>query len=284
VVPAAVALIAAAALLVARDGDDANRPPTERGASVVWAVGDGGDGLAEAREVADLIEAGDPDRVIYLGDVYETGTAEEFEANFALVYRDLLAIIEPTPGNHEWPRHRSGYDPFWEEVKGRPQPHRYAFQTGGWEVISLNSEDLGSPHDPQLDWLEGEIAEGGDCRIAFWHRPRYSAGRHGDEPGVEPFWEILRGRARLVLGGHDHNYQRFAPVGGLIQIVAGAGGREAYEVDEQREGLAASHDEEYGALRLELRPGRADYEYVTADRDVIDRGAVTCDPPGAAAG
>ncbi|HKG35800.1 MAG TPA: metallophosphoesterase [Solirubrobacterales bacterium] len=276
--PAALAVIALALFLAVHGGDDEPVASGERSHAVVWAVGDA-DGSAEARSVADLIESDQPDRVIYLGDIYGSGTPAQVDAGFALVYRDLLDRVEPTPGNHEWPRHEAVYDPFWAEVKGRPQPLMYSFRVGGWEVISLNSEGFSGPDDPELAWLESRLDAGGECRIAYWHRPRYSAGPHGDETGFQPFWDTLEGRARLILNGHDHGYQRFEPVQGLTEIVAGAGGHELYPVDEEREGLVASDDEEYGALRLELSSGRADYEYVTVDGDVIDSGTITCDEP-----
>ena len=287
--PAALrALVVAAALLGAAgcgegsDGQGAPRPGGDPGQAqaVVWAVGDGADGGENARAVVRMMTRGRVDRLLYLGDVYEEGTAEEFERNYHSVYGRLAGRTSPSPGNHEWANHRTGYDPYWRRVTGRPMPSFYAFRIGGWEVLSLNSE---APHhepgDAQLRWLRARVRGPGTCRIAFWHRPRYSHGRHGDQDDVEPFWQALAGRATLVVNGHDHDMQRFPPIRGITQLIAGAGGHGLYAVDRGDDPrLAFADDTHYGALRLELRPGRARYAFVAADGRTLDAGEVGCRP------
>jgi hypothetical protein len=110
-------------------------------------------------------------------------------------------------------------------VQGRAPPSYYALSLGGWTLLSLNSEEPHGPGSAQLRWLDHRLRRGrGTCRLAFWHRPRYSAGTtHGDQPDVEPLWNTLRGRATLVLNGHEHASQRFRTIEGLTEIVAGAG-------------------------------------------------------------
>src|SRR3954465_8669685 len=117
-----VALLAAAAGLAAgvayaltRGGSDGEAAPG--GGVRVWAVGDGGNGTREAKRVAARIAKDRPERVLHLGDVYETGTAADFKARFATVYGALARRMEPTPGNHDWPEHAGGYDPYWRKVK-----------------------------------------------------------------------------------------------------------------------------------------------------------------------
>jgi hypothetical protein len=247
-----------------------------RNGVLVWAVGDGATGSDAARGLADRIAADRPRRVLYLGDVYELGTARDFRERFATVYGALARRMDPTPGNHDWPRHATGYDPYWRRVKGRALPHHYGYSAGGWRVVSLNSE---TPRDAaQLRFLRRELRRStSTCVLAFMHRPRFNAGEHADEQrDVEPLWRPLRGRAVLLLGGHDHNLQRFRPVGGTTQLVIGAGGRGRYAVDEHDPRLAFSNDRAYGALRILLRPGRADLRIVRADGRVLDRSTVRC--------
>jgi hypothetical protein len=234
----------------------------------VWAVGDGGNGSDEARRVADLIEADRPQRVLYLGDVYENGTARDFRERFTTVYGDLRRRMEPTPGNHDWPNHATGYDPYWRK------PHHYAFSVGGWRVISVNSE---TPDDAaQLQFLRRELRRP-RCALVFMHRPRFNAGEHENEQrDVEPLWRELRGRVALLLSGHDHNLQRFRPVDGTTQLVIGAGGRNRYDVDQDDPRLAFSDDDGDGALRMLLQPGRADLRVVRADGEQVDRSTVRC--------
>ena len=248
----------------------------DRRRAVVWAVGDGADDGADARSVATLLRRSRVDRLLYLGDVYEHGTAKEFRRNFAGVYGSLAARTAPTPGNHEWPNHLTGYDRYWRRVTGRRMPAYYAFDLAGWRVLSLNSEAPHAEGSPQLRWLRAQLRRPGTCRIAFWHRPRYSRGRHGDQEDVEPFWRALAGRAALVLNGHDHDMQRFRPIGGITEVVSGAGGRELYEVERGDPRLAFADDSSHGALRLELAPGLAHHAFVTADGRVLDSGQVRC--------
>jgi hypothetical protein len=289
----ACAVVAAAALVLAArpEGPGTVRPPAgvfvpsvpgER--AVLWAVGDGADGSARARALAARIAAGPIDRLLYLGDVYGSGgllsvlrgdgSAEDFRRHYATVYGRLASRTAPTPGNHEWPRRREGYDAYWTQVHG-PPPAYYAFDAAGWRILSLNSE---APHDTgsaQLRWLTREVRPAGTCRLAFWHRPRHSAGRQGDQPDVAPLWDALEGRARIVLGGHDHNMQRLRPIRGLTQWISGAGGRELHATHRDRR-VAFSADGTLGALRIDLRPGRALLRFVARDGRVLDRHRVTC--------
>lgn len=245
--------------------------------ATVWAVGDGAD-AAQAGLETGLSIPDDIDRFLYLGDVYEDGTLDEFNQNYEPAYGHLNGVAAPTIGNHEWPNFESGYAPYWEEATDTLPPQYYAFKLAGWEFVNLNSERISSR---QLEWLEDELSEPGTCRLAYWHTPRYSAGFHPDEEKVEPFWQELEGRAALIVNGHDHNTQRFKPIRGLTQIIAGGGGHELYNVDEGDKRLAFSYDTGTSALRIELEPGRAEYE-VVADEGVIDRGEIGCEklPPG----
>src|SRR5215212_9060 len=231
-----VVLAAAVAYALTRGGSDGEAAPG--GGVRVWAVGDGGNGTREAKRVAARIAKDDPKRVLYLGDVYEAGTAADFRDRFATVYGRLARRMEPTPGNHDWPNHATGYDPYWRSVKHRRIAHRYAFSLAGWRFLSLNSETPKSR--AQLAFARREVARlNGTCMIAFWHRPRLNAGAHRDEaPAVDPLWRVVKGHAALVLGGHDHNLQRFRRVGGTTQLVVGAGGRERYRVGEGDDRLA----------------------------------------------
>jgi acid phosphatase type 7 len=246
--------------------------------AVVWAVGDGADGGEDGRRVVARIAAGRVDRLLYLGDVYEHGTRTDFAENYAPGYGRLAARTAPTPGNHDWPNHATGYDPYWRRALHRRVPSWYAFRAGGWELLSLNSETDHDPNSAQVRWLRARVRAPGTCRIAFWHRPRYSAStHHGDQKDIQPLWDALRGHATIVLGGHDHDMQRLRPVDGLTQFVSGAGGKHRYPLHRDAR-LAFGTADVFGALRLDLRPGVARYAFVDAGGRVLDRGAVRCRP------
>jgi len=189
----------------------------------------------------------------------------------------VAAKTSPVVGNHEAATRHRGYERYWRRKLGRPMPAWYVVREGGWELIGLDSE---LPHDagsPQLRWLTEQLAPETTCRIAFWHRPRFSAGKHGDQPDMQPVWEALRGHAVAVVAGHDHDLQRLKPIDGIVQFVSGAGGRELYPVDREDERLAFGDDTHYGALRLDLRPGTADWSFVAADGSVLDKGTLRCE-------
>jgi hypothetical protein len=223
-----------------------------------------------------MIAAARPARMLYLGDVYEQGTLREFDTHYARAYGAMASRTLPTPGNHDWPRHREGYDRYWRMATGHRMPSSYATRIAGWEVLSLNSERAGSAS--QLRWLEARVASGGNCRLGFWHRPRFSAGSHGDQGDIAPFWRAIQGRAALVLNGHEHNLQEMRVRGGVRQLIAGAGGRSHYPLRRRDPRLSWSSTGVDGALRLRLRPGRADYAFIAVGGRVLRRGSVTCRP------
>lgn len=252
-------------------------PSEDRSRAEIWAVGDGADAELAGARVTRLIERSGPDRVLYLGDVYESGTREEFEQNYAPTFGRLASITAPTLGNHEAPNAEVGYEPYWRDIYGNTPPSFYSFELGGWEILSLNSEIDHDSGSDQVRWIREQTREGGDCRLAFWHRPRYSAGTtHGDDPSLQPLWDALSGRARLIVNGHEHDMQRLAPRSGIIQLVAGAGGRSSYPIDRGYGGLRFSDDQLLGALRLQLAPGRASYAFVSVGGTILDSGSVRC--------
>lgn len=243
----------------------------------VWAVGDGPNGKPAARAVGTLVRSGHPRYLLYLGDVYGD-YAERFDDAYGAA---VAAKTLPTPGNHEWPSHRAEYLDYWKGVKGGTQPAYYSQTVGGWQLISLNSEEDADPGSPQYQWLEETLASAkGTCRIAFWHAPRFSAGQHGDEKDMAPAWDLLAGKAVAVLSGHDHTMQRLKPVDGITQLVSGAGGRSHYRLDAADDRLAFGDNTHDGALKLTLTGKSMRYRFVAVGGDVLDSGRLGCRPAG----
>ena len=263
----------------------------------LWAVGDGADGSPGARRLARAIpDAPQLDAFLYLGDVYSHGSARDYVCNYEPLYGRLKEVTAPTPGNHEWSNRALGYLPYWSAARGAPAPAWYAFRAAGWLVLSLNSEVACQPGSAQHDWLSEQLCASGEPCLAFWHRPRFSAGKHGDNVDVAPLWDAVRGRAALVLSAHDHNLQRFRPIEGTIQVVAGAGGRSRYELTRswrrflpwprprplarahrafEDPRLAFGNDTDDGVVRLDVRPGRIDFAFVATDGRILDEASVT---------
>ena len=239
--------------------------------------GDGANGQTLPRRLARQIARSRLDRFLYLGDVYETGTREEFQRNYAPLYGAMNDVTAPTPGNHEWAERDEGYDEYWRATRGRVRPY-YSFKTAGWEIMSLNSETELDEGSAQFRWLRSALRDRGTCRIAFMHRSYLSAGRHGDQEDLAALWRSLRGRAAIVLGAHDHNMQRFKPRDGLVQLVSGAGGDGLYESNENDPRLVWDEDDEYGALQLQLQPGLARFRFVALGGRILHSGQVRCRP------
>ena len=272
---AAVSALIAAGACGSGDGrtDTTTSPAGTR--AVIWAVGDGANGTRRARAVADRIAEKPFDRLLYLGDVYGDAPGR-FDDMYAPTYGRLAAKTAPVPGNHEWPEFKDDYRAYWRQALGREIPDWYSFRAGGWQLLALNSEAPHARGSAQHRWLRRQVRGRGTCRIAYWHRPRFSASTdHGDQPDMDPLWAALKARATIVLARHDHDMQRFKPIDGLTQFVSGAGGQQLYPLSRDRR-LAFGNDEDYGALRLELRPGRARYAFVSVDGRVLDNGTLRC--------
>ncbi len=156
--------------------------PAQAERAVVWAAGDVATPGVRADRVAALVRRGEPDLFLYLGDVYETGTAEDFRRWYHPRFGGLARITEPTIGNHEWDNRFEGYYRYWYGRKGHRLPPWSKTEIAGWEILSLNSQAPHGIRSPQVRWLDTALEGPGDCRIAFWHRPRYSEGRTAARP------------------------------------------------------------------------------------------------------
>jgi acid phosphatase type 7 len=105
------------------------------------------------------------------------------------------------------------------------------------------------------------------------HHPRFSSANvHGGSSAVEPLWRALEdARAEVVLAGHDHDYERFAPQTaagaldterGVRQFVVGTGGRPLYPFGTPEPNSEVRDNTTWGVLHLRLRDGRYDWRFV----------------------
>lgn len=277
-------LLAALALLLVG-------PSAASASTRIWAVGDGADTGSTDDQVGEMLGGQTFDYFFYLGDVYETGTAAEFLTNYDPVYGGYKEKTRPTPGNHEWGNHLTGYDPYWGDAYS--SPHYYSFDTGGWHVVSLNSEEPSGVGSAQRAWLEADIAQHpGTCTLAFWHKPRYAVASRSTsgslltgDPSTAGLWNALAGHASVVLTGHLHNYQRLHEIDGITSLVVGTGGRGGQHYPfvqpppPSNPASAYLNDTDFGALKLVLGHGWADFSFVDLAGTVKDTGAVACELP-----
>lgn len=244
--------------------------------------------LLAAGDVASCRSSGDkatarlldrtPGTIALLGDsIYERGTAAEFRDCFS--WRRFLPRTRAALGNHEY---GAGAASVAIATFGLPQRGYYSYELGAWHVVVVNSNcgpaggcGTGSP---QQRWLEADLAAHPTrCTIAYWHHPRFSSGLHGSDRTLAPIWSTLvRGGADVVLAGHDHDYERFAPIDGIRSFVVGTGGRSHYPVFRRLPNSVVANDHVYGVLRLTLRPAGYDWRFLAVGSSFADAGNAAC--------
>jgi hypothetical protein len=190
----------------------------------------------------------------------------------------------PSPGNHDY--HTEGASGYFTYFGARAPGPYYSFDLGSWHMISLNSEISMAEGSAQYKWLRNDLASSSArCTLAYWHKPRFTAGKYKDFTFTTAIWRLLyAAKAEVVLNGHDHNYQRYGlltpdgsadPVRGIREFVVGTGGRSLYELsrDPRREEAQARV---YGVLQMTLRPGGYDWRFVPVSGGYSDLGSADC--------
>lgn len=251
-------------------------PPADRPTAVVDApqtvliAGDiAGCTFDGDERTARLVEA-IPGLVMTAGDnVYPSGSAAQYRDCYDPTWGRFKARTRPVPGNHDWMT--AGASAYFDYFGNRAGPKRrgyYAIDLGAWRIYALTGDcwkvgGCGSA-SPQVQWLKADLAANPQaCVMAVWHEPRFSSGPHGDAMYVRPLLRALyKAGAELVVNGHDHLYERFAPatpdgvedpVRGVRQFIVGTGGMVLYA----SEGTPDPHSEvrsssTRGVLKLTL--------------------------------
>jgi 3',5'-cyclic AMP phosphodiesterase CpdA len=245
---------------------------------IVVAAGDIADcnRLAGARATAALVQLFPSATVLTIGDnAYPNGSAKDFARCFEPTWGAFKSRIKPSPGNHEHQTpNAAGYTAYFGV------PLYYSFDLGKWHIVSLDSMLDMSAASPQTAWLRGDLAANAQqCILAFWHHPRFSSGFHGRQRSdagrrTGELWNVLAAHhAALILDGHDHDYERFAPVQGIREIVVGTGGAELRPFTLMRSGGEFADDRHLGVLVLTLHPSSYDWRFLSIDGQVRDRSA-----------
>jgi hypothetical protein len=235
-----------------------------------------------------------PGTILALGDLaYERGSVVEFARCYAPGWGRQAGRTRPTPGNHEYKTDgAAGYFGFFGARAGPPAKGWYSFDLGSWHLIALNSNcgQVGcQPGSEQERWLRADLAaHPARCTLAYWHHPRFSSGtRHGSSEQVAGLWQALYDAgADVVLVGHEHNYERFAPLDpsgtvdrarGLRQFVVGTGGRSHYPFGDPLPGSEVRDASTFGVLTLQLADRSYDWRFVPASQSGFsDAGSGGC--------
>jgi hypothetical protein len=258
--------------------------------AVVLAGGDIADcGVPGAALTAKLI-LGTPATVLAVGDLaYPNGGPDEFRRCYGATWGRFRGRTWPVPGNHEYrTAGASGYFGYFGSRAGEPGKGYYSVELGDWHVVALNSSIDAGPESEQMRWLRRDLAENRrTCVLAFFHYPRFSSGEHGDNGRMAAVWETLYAHgASVVLSGHDHHYERFAPLDatgqpdekrGIRSFVVGSAGATLYGLHGRREHSEAANGTTWGVLKLTLHPGSYDWEFLpVAGGQFNDAGSARC--------
>jgi hypothetical protein len=278
-------------------------PPTATKTAVPTPVGDsplliGAGDIAHCRlsrngdtQTAALLDDY-PDATIFtVGDnAYPDGTLAQFNDCFGPTWGKHKARIRPAPGNHDYHTDdAAGYYAYFGAAAHPPNGY-YSYDLGEWHIIVLNSEIDITATSPQLRWLREDLADNPKvCTLAYFHTPLFSSGEvHGDDTSVLPIWNVLYAAgADVVLNGHDHTYERFAPQNpdgqaepdrGIRQFIVGTGGIGLYQfATPVRPNSEARNNADFGILKLTLHPTSYDWEFVpVAGKTYNDKGSANC--------
>jgi 3',5'-cyclic AMP phosphodiesterase CpdA len=162
------------------------------------------------------------DYLVTLGDNDYTQSPADFVANWETSFgwtEQAGVEVAGVLGNHDVTVLRGRY-----EYESLGMPGRYYRRAiGPVELYLLDSNRVDAA---QTSWLQRTLARSrARWRIAVFHHPPFTCGAHTPHSTVRERWVPLfeRYRVRLVLSGHDHNYQRFAPRRGVRYVVHGGG-------------------------------------------------------------
>ncbi len=237
----------------------------------LWAVGDLVNcGSATSLAVAKLVNDGSSP-MLALGDLaYPDATKAQFQC-FDADYGSMKSRILPVIGNHEW--HQPGANT-WKAYFGRKSGN-YTATVGAWKIIVLDSDcdksgglnGICGVGSPTYNFLKAQLANAPACTAVAYHHPALTAGRHrADSKMTLPLWKLITANhVELVLNGHDHMYERFAPVNGTVEIVSGAGGASHYSFTTGSPQPVARNNSVFGAVKLSLTSSGWTSRFVAAN-------------------
>jgi hypothetical protein len=278
-------------------GGAKSTPAQQKSASVVLVgAGDIADcaDLSGAEATAKLLES-IPGQVFTVGDnAYPAGTKEQFDNCYDKTWGRVKSRTKPSVGNHEF--HSGGATPYFDyfgAAAGDPAKGYYSYDLGAWHIIVLNSEcdEVGGCNtgSRQEQWLRADLASHpAVCSLAYWHKPLFSSGaKHGNDPEIKPFWaDLYAAHVSLVLNGHDHDYERFAPqdpeaktdpTRGIREFVVGTGGKNHRPFGPAKSNSEIRNADAFGVLKLVLRPTGYDWRFIPeAGKTFTDSGTSQC--------
>ena len=236
-----------------------------------------------------------PGVVFTAGDnAYDRGTAEEFRNCYQPTWGRHKDRTRPAVGNHEFYSYAAApYFGYFGANAGDPTQGYYSYELGTWHIVVLNSEcvEVGGCQRGSREekWLSADLdAHPSGCILAYWHKPLFSSGaKHGNDPEMKAFWmDLYKKKATIVINGHDHDYERFAPqdpdgksdpTRGIREFVAGTGGRNHRPFAAPLPTSEVRNADTFGVLKMTLHAAGYEWEFIPeAGKTFHDSGAGSC--------
>jgi acid phosphatase type 7 len=238
--------------------------------------------------LARLFERFDGD-ILLAGDLaYPSGTMQEFRNCFDPSFGRFKSRMRASPGNHDYNASATAQS-YFEYFGDRSGPNRlgyYSFKAGEWTIFMLNSNVPINRTSQQFAFVRATMQQSPTrCTMAVMHHPFDSSGLNGPTPSLRDMWELMYNLGGdVVIAGHDHLYERHAPINadqrrddarGIRQFTVGTGGAPLYS-----RVRAALNSElvisTYGMLRLKLDPALYEWQFMDMNGNVLDRGLNVC--------
>jgi calcineurin-like phosphoesterase family protein len=254
-----------------------------------------------AKYTSDLLVGQGLSAVLPLGDEqYDTAKYTSFLGSYDKSWGRVKSITRPAPGNHEYlTSGAAGYFDYFNGkgiangAAGDRSKGYYSFDVGTWHLVALNSSDKCAiiacgAGSSQEAWLKADLATHPNyCTLAYWHHPSFSSGHDGNLGAMQAMLkDLYNAGADVVLGGHAHDYERFAPQNpsgkldntrGLRQFVVGTGGAFFTAIGTAKPNSQVRQNSTYGVLDLTLHPTSYDWRFAAeSGKRFSDSGHDSC--------
>ena len=273
--------VAACAGTAGPSGDPDSQAVLAGAGDIGWC---GSAGVDQTARLLDAVEG----TVFTTGDnAYPIGSETDFRDCYDPFWGRHRSRTRPSAGNHDWASSAGGpYFQYFGALAGPGGLGYYSYTLGSWHVVVLNSNLDMSAGSPQEGWLRADLAAHPvPCTLAYWHHPLFSSALHGNDPRSTDAWRaLLAARADVVLNGHDHVYERFAPQTaeaipdglGIRQFTVGTGGAPLYGFGPARANSEVRLNDSVGVLRLVLRSGAYSWQFIAPGYLIADAGSSPC--------
>jgi chitodextrinase len=284
--------------VIAAAGDIACDPTNSH-----YLGGAGDSNTCNQRKTSDMLVNGAYAAVLPLGDnQYYCGGLSAFTQSYGPSWGRVLSVTHPAVGNHEYltsggtgcdPSNAgaNGYFTYFGAAAGQRGQGYYSYDVGAWHLVALNSNCSSAggcgTGSPQYNWLSADLAaHQNTCTLAYWHIPLFSSGGRAAS-NMRSIWTLLyNNNADLVLEGHDHIYERFAPQDsagaldnnrGLRSFIVGTGGANHTSIATIAANSQVRDATTFGILQLTLHPASYDWKFLPVPgKTFTDSGTGAC--------